>query len=126
VPYPDKDARFHAYLDGKLDTTDGQFPRSFGIAPGMLGKNGMHTAYWVLPESERLQGFVRPYSQVYLHEACGTRTQMGRAIAETMARDPSFYGATYCLACGGHFPIGWHGEFRWVIDGEATERKVGT
>src|SRR6266851_5064143 len=30
---------------------------------------------------------------------CGTVTTMGQALAETYARDPSFYGATYCCGC---------------------------
>jgi hypothetical protein len=30
---------------------------------------------------------------------------MGRAIAETYARDPKFYGGTFCCNCGAHYPL---------------------
>ena len=42
---------------------------------------------------------------------CGTTTTMGRALHETYARDPKFYGATYCCGCGKHLPID---EFVWL------------
>lgn len=45
---------------------------------------------------------------------CGTVTTMGQAIAETYARDPNFYGATYCVHCQKHLPVD---EFVWVDDG---------
>lgn len=41
---------------------------------------------------------------------CGTLTKMSQPIAETYARDPSFYGATYCCACMKHLPVN---EFEW-------------
>ena len=53
---------------------------------------------------------------------CDSNTTMGRAIAETYARDPTFYGATYCCHCCDHLPVGEFGEFVW----EGTEQKVGT
>lgn len=58
---------------------------------------------------------------------CGTVTTMGRALAETYARDPHFYGATYCCGCQLHLPVGAHGEFVWMDQqGRATEERVGT
>jgi hypothetical protein len=40
---------------------------------------------------------------------------MGRALSETYARDPHFYGATYCVHCSMHRPVA---EFRWIeMDG---------
>lgn len=45
---------------------------------------------------------------------CGTVTTMSLALAETYARDPNFYGATFCTGCSKH--IGVH-EFVWE-DGE--------
>lgn len=45
---------------------------------------------------------------------CGTKTTMAREISETYARNPSFYGATFCCGCNKH--IGVH-EFKWT-DGE--------
>lgn len=77
--------------------------------------------YLVLSETDRASGFVRPYRDTYRHEACGTTTTMARAIAETYARAPGFYGATYCARCAMHRPVGANGEFQW-LDGS----KVGT
>lgn len=81
----------------------------------------MNETYLVLSEEERAKGFVRPVRNVYVHELCGTETRMGSELAETYARDPSFYGATYCVRCRLHKPVGEHGEFVW-LDGS----KVGT
>lgn len=53
---------------------------------------------------------------------CGAVTIMGRALAETYARDPKFYGGTFCSACGKHFPVGADGEFVW----HGTAERVGT
>ena len=47
---------------------------------------------------------------------------MGLAIAETYARDPSFYGGTYCAGCQTHLPVGPKGEFVW----DGTDERVGT
>lgn len=55
-------------------------------------------------------------------KGCGTVTTMGRALCETYARNPHFYGATFCVGCGVHLPVGEQGEFVWVEDGE----RVGT
>jgi hypothetical protein len=59
-------------------------------------------------------------------KGCGTVTTMGRAIAETYAREPGFYGATMCCGCQKHLPVGADGEFVWVEKGEATAERVGT
>lgn len=80
-------------------------------------------AYLVLSEQERAAGFVRPVRQSYIHETCGGVTTMGLAIAETYARNPSFYGATYCAICRMHRPVGPDGEFIWD-DGSGV--KVGS
>ena len=81
-----------------------------------------HDTYLVLSDDERAKGFVRPLRRSYVHETCGTVTTMNVAIAETYARDPHFYGATYCCACRMHLPVGPHGEFVW----EGTDEKVGS
>jgi len=112
-----------AYDSGRLDTTDGRTPESFDTAaPGALKDNGQHTQYWVLSEAERAKGFVRPVRTSYIHQRCGGVTTMGRALAETYARDFSFYSATMCVHCGGHYPVGADGEFLWTD----TTGKVGT
>lgn len=50
---------------------------------------------------------------------CGTVTTMGEALAETYARDPKFYGGTFCCACREHFPVN---EFVWT----GTNERVGS
>lgn len=69
--------------------------------------------YLVLTDAERARGFVRPVRLSYTHTVCGATTTMNRAIAETYARDPQFYGSTYCTGCGMHRPVGQVGEFVW-------------
>lgn len=83
---------------------------------------GMQKAYVVLSEEERAKGFVRPVRRSYVHEKCGGITTMGLALAETYARDPSFYNGTFCCHCHTHFPVGADGEFTW----HGTAEKVGT
>jgi hypothetical protein len=85
-------------------------------------RTGMQKGYVVLSEEERAKGFVRPVRRAYRHEKCGTVTTMGVALAETYARDPKFYGATFCCGCGAHYPVGEGGEFVW----KDTTEKVGT
>lgn len=90
----------------------------------------MADKYLVLSEEERAKGFVRPVRQSYIHvgtpdgstRGCGTVTRMGSALAETYARQPSFYGATYCAGCHMHRPVGPNGEFLW----DGTDERVGT
>lgn len=55
-------------------------------------------------------------------KGCGTTTTMGLALAETYARQPSFYGGTFCAGCRVHLPVGEHGEFVW----HGTNERVGT
>lgn len=97
-----------------------------------------HETYLVLSEEERAKGFVRPLRRAYVHRywtdgrtdpiptvltsldglsGCGAVTHMGLALCETYARDPSFYGATYCVRCQMHRPVA---EFRWDEDGEVV------
>lgn len=57
---------------------------------------------------------------------------MARPLAESYARNPTFYGATYCAICLRHRPVGPDGEFYWCdpdnIETQAPSRqaKVGT
>lgn len=88
-----------------------------------------HDVYLVLSDEERAKGFVRPLRHSYRHQdpECGVVTRMNAAIAETYARRPSFYGATYCCACRMHRPVGANGEFTWMTEGGAdTSDLVGT
>jgi hypothetical protein len=107
----------------KQVTTDGRDPEVVRLE--QRGETGMHKSYIVLSDEERAKGFVRPVRRSYKHEKCGAVTTMGQALAETYARDPSFYGATFCATCGAHFPVGEHGEFVWVGDRWDGNEKVG-
>lgn len=84
-------------------------------------QTGQQKGYVVLSDDERRKGFVRPVRCSYRHDACGTITTMGQALAETYARDPSFYSGTFCAGCREHFPVGPDGEFTW----EGTTERVG-
>lgn len=88
--------------------------------------DGQQKAYVVLSKSERDKGFVPPFRDAYRHLTCGTITTMGRALAETYARDPSFYSGTFCVHCQSHFPVGEDGEFVWYEMDGTTGPKVGT
>lgn len=57
------------------------------------------------------------WTKEQLESGCGGVTTMSRAIAETYARDPKFYGGTFCVHCGRHFPVA---EFVWADDGEVV------
>ena len=100
---------------------------------------GQHKSYIVLCPDERAKGFVRPLRRSYVHvgvdgheidpndvskhgrtgTACGALTTMGIALAETYARDPFFYGATFCCGCNEHLPVA---EFVW----DGTSERVGS
>lgn len=84
-------------------------------------RQGQQKDYVVLSEVDRAKGFVRPVRTAYVHEKCGTKTTMALSIAETYAREPGFYGGTFCATCRKHYPVGETGEFVWD-DGS----KVGT
>lgn len=62
------------------------------------------------------------WTKKQLESGCNTVTTMGQALAETYARDPKFYGGTFCCGCGTHFHVGENGEFVW----DGTNEKVGT
>lgn len=53
------------------------------------------------------------------NKGCGVVTKMAEPLAETYARNPGFYGATYCVGCEMHLPVG---EFVW----SGTEERVGS
>ena len=113
------------------ETTSGKLPvpgLEYAGAPEPINpKTGQHTAYWVLSKEERAKGFVRPVRRSYKHLVCGTITSMSLDIAETYARDPEYYGSTFCVTCRTHLPVGEHGNFVWIDEqyGKVTLEKVG-
>lgn len=54
---------------------------------------------------------------------CGTVTSMPQSCAETYAREPGYYGSTFCCGCGAYLPVGRRGEFIWV---DGSGERVGT
>jgi hypothetical protein len=76
------------------------------------------------PESERPQTgrYWTNADLAKVGKGCGSVTTMSQALAETYAREPGFYGGTFCAGCGSHFPVGADGEFVWADDGS----RVGT
>lgn len=81
--------------------------------------NGQNEKYLVLSDEEIAKGYIRPYRDSYVHEKCGVLTRMGEAISATYARDPKFYGRTFCCGCRQHYPVC---EFVW----DGTTDKVGS
>lgn len=66
--------------------------------------------YEQYPEDETTLG--KYWTQSELNKkGCGATTTMSLPLAETYARDPEFYGATFCTGCGAHHPVG---EFIWA------------
>lgn len=59
----------------------------------------------------------RFWTEKQLASGCGTVTTMDAALAETYARDPKFYGGTFCVGCGVHLPVA---EFVWEPDGSVV------
>lgn len=94
-------------------------PKGEPFDNGPIRPNGQYRDYAVLPQSERDKGFVRPVRQAYRHIPCDSVTSMGLALAETYARDPKYYGSTFCVACRAHFPVA---DFTW----EGTSELVGS
>jgi hypothetical protein len=95
-------------------TTDPEEARNSSLRP-----DGQQETYVVLSPEERAKGFVRPVRLTYRHLTCGAVTRMAQAIAETYARNPTYYGGTFCCRCGTHPPVS---EFVW----EGTEEKLGS
>lgn len=80
---------------------------------------GKYEAY---PEPRETSAIGRYWSQEALGKVgkgCGALTTMALSLAETYARDPKFYGGTFCCSCRKHFPVE---EFVW----DGTEERVGS
>lgn len=87
--------------DEEKDRYDGMDYAKFEVYPdSMLPKTGR---FWTQKQLEQT--------------SCGTVTRMGQELSETYARNPHFYGATYCVGCKMHRPVE---EFVWVVDGETV------
>lgn len=79
-----------------------------------------YAKYEEYPEGENVVGMFWTQDRLdNIGKGCGTKTTMGASIAETYARNPSFYGGTFCCGCGKHLPLV---EFVW----EGTDEQVGS
>lgn len=106
------------------DPKDPELTRGGDLEPTPQSK-----AYLVLSDKELEKGFIRPVRDKYVHQymedgtevpyplvsmkgvkGCGAATTMSQKLAETYARDPNFYGFTYCVGCQKHLPVQ---EFTW-------------
>jgi hypothetical protein len=106
------------------DPNDPRLTRGSDVSPRPQSE-----VYLVLSEEERAKGFARPLYRAYIHHdpECGAVTTMGLALCETYARQPGFYGSTYCSGCRMHRPVGAEGEFTWLdASGDDTHVLVGT
>jgi len=66
----------------------------------------------------------RYWTKEQLDSGCDVVTTMSLPLAETWARDPEYYGATFCCGCNKHLPVG---EFVWVdANGSTTEERLGS
>lgn len=87
------------------------------------GGQGEYVKFEPYPDDHPSLGRFWKQSQLdAVGQGCGAVTTMGGALAETYARDPQFYGATYCVHCDMHRPVGEAGEFVW----DGTDQRVGT
>lgn len=76
-----------------------------------------YVCFEAYPESES-PATGRYWTEEQLKSGCGTTTTMSLSLAETYARQPSFYSHTFCVGCHTHFLVA---EFVW----EGTNDIVG-
>lgn len=73
-----------------------------------------YVKYEMYPASE-LPLVGKYWTAAQLKNGCGAVTTMGPELSATYARDPKFYGSTYCVGCKRHLHVS---EFRWTLDEE--------
>lgn len=92
------------------------------LSPGERLRYNADENGWVKIECEPDGEVYRVWDQARLDavgKGCGTVTTMGLALAETYAREPRFYGSTYCCGCSRHLRVE---EFVW----DGTQERVGS
>lgn len=109
----------HALRDLTAEEHERYSSKKFGYVkfePNPDDASGYNGRFWTQAELDRVG------------KGCGTITTMSQAIAETYARNPQFYGSTFCCGCGKHLPVGPIGEFVWVLGAAefVTTVRVGT
>lgn len=118
---PVREKYVHVGIDGpKFPLRDlNEKEKEFGIKQGWV-------KFEEYPEDYEGAALGRMWSQEQLDSVgsgCGTVTRMPSSCAETYARQPSFYGSTFCCGCGKYLPVGKDGEFVWD---DARDERVGT
>lgn len=89
-----------------------------------FGGNG-YISFEPYPEGYKGSSTGRFWTQAELDKidkGCGVETRMPYACAETYAREPGYYGSTFCCGCHKYLPVGARGEFVWPD----TNERVGT
>lgn len=81
-----------------------------GPGPSGPADSAPPSGYPVLPPEVRAAAPVRPVRYFVVHKPSGTVTELPRDVAETLARDPTFYKDLWAPATHGMHPIG---EFVW-------------
>lgn len=105
-----------------LDAQDEFYPKYYAVVccakPDctILHENGRCISGSFLTKEQYEQAISGNYNE---KKGCGTITTMGRALSETYATNPKFYGATFCCHCNTHLPVE---EFMWC----GTNEKVGS
>lgn len=89
---------------------------SEGFDYGEKKPDGQYENYPTIDEGP----FVQKPRRTYVHvDGCGVVTKMSLELAESVARDPTYYSATFCVGCGTHVPVEqveWEDGSDWVVD----------
>jgi hypothetical protein len=95
------------------------------LTPEQLQRFAGYVKFEPYPKGARGSALGRYWTQAMLDaigKGCGTVTSMPRAIAETYAAQPGYYGKTFCCGCRNYLKVGRDGEFVW----DGTNDRVGT
>lgn len=87
---------------------------------GERQEDGQFENYPTIDEGE----FEQKIRKTYVHGKCGTKTTMTRDLAESVARDPTYYAKTFCTGCREHVPVSevqWEDGKDWIV-GNSTHR----
>lgn len=83
---------------------------------GEQREDGQYENYPTIEDGE----FEQEPRETYVHaDGCGTKTTMSVELAESVARDPEYYGKTYCAGCQEHVPVSeveWEDGNDWVVE----------
>lgn len=112
---------------GTIESLESQLEGASNFAKEHYTKENGYVAFVRYPESKSpiVGKYIKQEELDAINEkrshsgGCGALTTMSRSLAETYAADPKFYGATFCIGCEKHLPVG---EFVW----DGTDQVVGS